>query len=149
MCMCLRSDWHTFPVKEHVVHIFDFMGRTQLCLCSVEKATDSTSTREHGCIPPKLYLHNSKILSDSTGTISSLLKDNIRKGMCRSSRYGSAVMNPTRIHEDAGSIIASLSGLRMQRCCELQETWLRSRVAVAVTEAGSCSSTSTPSWELP
>ena len=44
--------------------------------------------------------------------------------------------------------LASLSGLRIQRCYELwcwSQTWLRSGVAVAVVEAGSCSSDSTPS----
>ena len=27
--------------------------------------------------------------------------------------------NPTSIHEDMGSILALLSGLRIRRCCEL------------------------------
>ena len=44
--------------------------------------------------------------------------------------------------------LAVLSGLRIQRCCELWcrwRMWLRSHVAVAVVWAGSCSSDSTPS----
>ena len=58
------------------------------------------------------------------------------------------VMNPTSVHEDAGSIPASLSGLRIQRCHELWcrlQTWFRFRVAVAMVQASSCSSGSTPS----
>ena len=44
--------------------------------------------------------------------------------------------------------LASLSGLRIWHCCELQrrsQMWLRSGVAVAVAQAGSCSSDMTPS----
>ena len=44
--------------------------------------------------------------------------------------------------------LASLSGLRIWHLCELQcrlQTWLTSAVAVAVAQAGSCSSDSTPS----
>ena len=44
--------------------------------------------------------------------------------------------------------LASLSGLRIHHCCELwcrSQMQLRSRVAVAVVQAGSCSSDSTPS----
>ena len=44
--------------------------------------------------------------------------------------------------------LASLSGLRIWRCPELwcrSKTWLGSRVAVAVVQAGSCSSDSNPS----
>ena len=55
--------------------------------------------------------------------------------------------NLTSIHEDAGSIPGSLSGLRMRRCPELwcgSQTGLRS-VAVAVIEADSYSSDLTPS----
>ena len=58
------------------------------------------------------------------------------------------VKNPTSIHEDAGLTPASLSGLRIRRCCEL---WCRlqarliSCVAVAVLLAISCSSDFTPS----
>ena len=59
--------------------------------------------------------------------------------------------NPTRIHEDAGMWVpslASLSGLRIRRCHELQcrsQTQLRSHIAVAVVQASSYSSDSTPS----
>ena len=58
------------------------------------------------------------------------------------------VMNPTSIHEDAGSILASLSGLRSQSCRELwyrSQMWLGSCIAVAVAQAGSNSSYSTRS----
>ena len=44
--------------------------------------------------------------------------------------------------------LASLSGLRVQCCCELwcrSKTWLRSGIAVAVVKASSCCSNSTPS----
>ena len=44
--------------------------------------------------------------------------------------------------------LASLRGLQIQECCELgcrSQMWLRSRVAVAVVQAGSFSSHSTPS----
>ena len=43
--------------------------------------------------------------------------------------------NLTGNHEVAGSILALLSGLRIQRCHELWcrlQMWLRSRVAVAL-----------------
>ena len=43
--------------------------------------------------------------------------------------------SPTRNHEVAGSSLALLSGLRIQRCCELWcrlQMRLRSGVAVAV-----------------
>ena len=43
--------------------------------------------------------------------------------------------NQTSIHEDTGSILALLSGLRIQLCHELWcglQMWLRSCVAVAV-----------------
>ena len=42
--------------------------------------------------------------------------------------------------------LASVSGLRIQHCCELwcgSRMWVRSRVAVAVAQTGSCSSDST------
>ena len=59
-------------------------------------------------------------------------------------------MNPTRNHEVAGSIpgLASLSGLRIQRCDELwcsSQMRLRSCIAAAAVQAGSCSSNKTPS----
>ena len=62
------------------------------------------------------------------------------------------LMNPPRIHEDAGSILASLSGLRIQCChgcrigCRLGSDlgllWLWCK-------ASSCSSYSGPSLEFP
>ena len=45
------------------------------------------------------------------------------------------VKSPTSIHEDAGSSLASLSGLRIRHCHKLQhgsQMWLGSLVAVAV-----------------
>ena len=47
---------------------------------------------------------------------------------------------------------ASFSGLRTWRCHELwcrSQVWLRSQVAVAVGQAGSCSSDQTLAWEPP
>ena len=67
---------------------------------------------------------------------------------CWISHHGSAPMNPTRIHEDVGSIPGLTQRLRIWQCCEL---WCRSQVrlgsgaAVAVVQAGSCSSDMTPS----
>ena len=67
---------------------------------------------------------------------------NLKRKKAWSSHLGSAEMNQTSIHEDAGSI--PVSGLRIwlfhelrrsQLCCELwckSQTWLRSGVAVAV-----------------
>ena len=55
--------------------------------------------------------------------------------------------NLTSIHEDAG-LISLISGLRIWRCCELwyrSPTLLGSCVAVAVVQASSCTSDSTPS----
>ena len=54
----------------------------------------------------------------------------------------------TSISKDAGSILASLSGLRIRHCHKLWhrlQMWLRSGIAVAVVQAGSCSSDLTPS----
>ena len=55
------------------------------------------------------------------------------------SSHGSAVINPTSIHEDkdedAGSTPALPNGLSIQHCCELlcrSQTWLRTSVTVAV-----------------
>ena len=45
------------------------------------------------------------------------------------------LMNLTNIHEDVGLILASLSGLRIQPCCELwcrSQTRLGSRVTVVL-----------------
>ena len=65
-----------------------------------------------------------------------------------SSCYGSAVMNLTGIHKDMGSSLAPLSRLGIRHCSELwcgSQTQLRSGVAVAVVQASSYSSHSTPS----
>ena len=43
--------------------------------------------------------------------------------ICWSSHYGSAVMNLTSIHEDAGSIPGLSRGLRIWHCCKL---WCKS-----------------------
>ena len=58
-----------------------------------------------------------------------------KKPRLRSSHCGSAEMNLASIHEDSGSIPASLTRLRIQGCRELwcrSQTRLRSDVAVAV-----------------
>ena len=69
----------------------------------------------------------------------------------QSSHCGSPVMNPqlgsmrTRVQS-----LAPLNGLRIQHYRELWsklQTWLGSRIAVAVAQAGSCSSDLTPSLE--
>ena len=52
----------------------------------------------------------------------------------RSSSCGSLVTNLTSIHEDVGSILASLSGLRIQRCRELW-CWLQMRLGSCVAVA--------------
>ena len=68
-----------------------------------------------------------------------------KKYQHRSSPCGSVVTNPTSVHEDLSLILASLNGLRIRHCCELQcrsqDLWLGSGVA----QAGSCSSDSIPS----
>ena len=53
------------------------------------------------------------------------------------------VKNPASIREDASSIPGPLGGLRIRR---YRDPWLRLRsgVAVAAVEAGSCSSNSAP-----
>ena len=61
------------------------------------------------------------------------------------------VKNPTSTHKDAGSIPALLNGLRIRcyrylRCRSQMQPW--SGVAVAVAEAGTCSSNSTLAQEL-
>ena len=66
----------------------------------------------------------------------------------RSSRRGAEEVNSTSVHEDMIRPLTSLSGLRIWHC---QERWcgpqkrLRSYIAVAVAEASSWSSDSTPS----
>ena len=52
-----------------------------------------------------------------------------------SSHFGSVVMNSISIHEDEVQSLASLSGLRIRRCCELwhrSQMRLRCGIAVAV-----------------
>ena len=59
----------------------------------------------------------------------------------------SGVRNRTSVQEGVGLSLALLSGLRIQRCPELWCRWqmrLGSGVAVAVVQAGSCSSHGTP-----
>ena len=67
-----------------------------------------------------------------------------------SSHCGSAVTNPTRIHEDAGSIpgLTQWGKDLVLPWCRSQ-TWFRSDIAVAVAQAGSSSSDWTPSPGTP
>ena len=70
----------------------------------------------------------------------------------RSSCCGTVETNPISTHEDMGSIPGLLSGLRIWHCHELwcrSQVPLRSHVALAVVQVGSCSFDSTPSPELP
>ena len=63
-----------------------------------------------------------------------ILKDN-----CWSSHRGTVEINLTRNREVGGSILALLSGLRIQCCRKLwcrSQTWLGSRIAVALVQAG-------------
>ena len=65
-----------------------------------------------------------------------LLKSKTRRSHC-----GSAVINPTALHEDAVESLPPFSGLRIQDCHELwcrSQTQLASGVAMAL--ASSCSS---------
>ena len=65
-----------------------------------------------------------------------------------SSFCGAVAMNPTNTHEDAGSIPGLTHGSKIRCCCELccrLQTWLKSGVAMAVVQASSYSSDSTPS----
>lgn len=60
---------------------------------------------------------------------------------------GSTVTNTASFHEDAGSILASLTGLRIQHCCELwcrSQMYLGSSVAVDVASASSSDWTQNP-----
>ena len=59
--------------------------------------------------------------------------------------------NLTSIHEDVGSILASLSGLRIWHCRKLwcrSQTWLRSQVAVAVAWPAAVALIRPLDWEL-
>ena len=72
----------------------------------------------------------------------------LQKWSFKSSRRGSAEMNPIRNHEVAGSIPGLTHGLRIWCCYELwygSQTQLGYGVAVAVAQAGGSSSDSTPS----
>ena len=69
------------------------------------------------------------------------------------------VSNLTRFHEGVGSFPGLVQSSSVAVSCgvghrhgsdsTLLQTWLRSHTAVAVVEASSCSSDSTPTWEFP
>ena len=77
-------------------------------------------------------------------------KNDNKKFLLGSSRCGASETNPTVYMRMRVRSLASISGLRIQHCCEL---WCRSQmqlgscVAVAMAVAGSCSSDSTSSLE--
>ena len=57
-----------------------------------------------------------------------------------------------KVHEDAGLIpgLAKwVKSLELHKMCHMLQLWLGSGVAVAVTQAGSCSSDLTPAQEFP
>ena len=67
---------------------------------------------------------------------------------CESSCCGAVESKPTSIHEDVRLIPGLAQWVKDWYCCELwcrSQTWLRSRVAVAVAWVSSCSSNSAPS----
>ena len=69
-----------------------------------------------------------------------------KKKVTGSSCHSSVETNLTSIHEDGGSTLASLSGLKIWHCHELwcrSQMWFESGIAVAVVQASSCSSNST------
>ena len=93
-------------------------------------------------------MENGQVNHTAMMTINKAYWKKFFKSPNRSSHCGSAVMNLTCIHEDAGLIPDFLSGLGIPHCCELwcrSQTRLRSCVAVAVVSARSYSSDLTPS----
>ena len=69
-----------------------------------------------------------------------------KKNFCSSHSVPQWVTNSTSILRIWVQSLASLGGLRIQHCCQLwyrSQAWLRS--GMAVTQAGSCSSDSSPS----
>ena len=108
---------------------------------------------QHSHVTPVTFCYTWTYKSTSQQPWTSHDQDSNIKIMFREfSRHGSVATNPTSFHEDAGSSLASLSGLRIQRCRELwcrSQTRLRSRGAVAALQAGGYSSNSAPAWELP
>ena len=64
-----------------------------------------------------------------------------------SSLHGSVETNPAYIHEDTGSIPGLILWLKILPCrelCSRSQMWLGSGTAMAVAQAGRCSSDSTP-----
>ena len=119
-----------FPRDENGKIIFD---RADLLL----KKKGIRSTIFSQSSPPK---HSNDLLTIVEST-------HIKSGW-RSSRGGSAVMSQTRILEGAVGSLALLSRLRIRRCRKLWsrlQTQLGARVALAVVQAGSCSSDLSPS----
>ena len=99
-------------------------------------------------ISRKLFLKIQNNSNNNKPDMTTHLLERLKLKRRGNSYCGSEVMKSINIHKDQVWFLASLSVLRIWHCCELQcrlQTWLGSSVAVAVAEAGSCSSYSTPS----
>lgn len=84
----------------------------------------------------------------SKGTPTSRAVDVFTPTKASNSHHGSADINPPRICEDAHSMPASFSRIRIRGCPELccrSQTQLGSHIALAMAEACSCRSDVTPS----
>ena len=123
----------------------------RLCVVSWKVPVRSEFTDTLIYFPAFCSCFPNKLLPTKSST-QSLLLGNPTKISCQypaqSARCGSAVKNLTRIHEDSGLIPGLIQWVGIWCCHELwyrSETWLGSGVAVAVVQAGTCSSDLTPS----